>query len=469
MTTRTLGIDLACRADHLATLADERGEIVFANRRLRSTKEDLDVLLVAAGGGGGLTVVLEPTRNAWVPVAAHLMAAGAKVVVVPPEQSADLRRYYSKHAKTDGLDSKMLARLPLLHPEGLVALDNLGPADALKRAVRRRAALVDDRVAAGQRLDCLLELFGPGFASAFGAHDAGKATLVVLERFGDPRDLRRFGRSRLTALLIKASRGQWREAKADELLAAAGAAIELWAGGGLDFADLGWDIASQVRLVVGLDTEIARLEERIATLYANADREGIVRSAPGFGPTLAGGVLGRLGDARRFANLAAVRSFSGMVPATNQSGTSESKAKMTKAGDAGLRRDLFLAADIARRTDPQLAAKYYDLVVHRGHHHTSAVCHVATTLLTRVAACWRAGETYVLRDIDHWPITGAEGRAIVAEHYKIPAEVRRARRTTSDAKTIKGRAGRRNERSQNASTLDPPTRPEPIENLARIA
>jgi len=87
--------------------------------------------------------------------------------------------------------------------------------------------------------------------------------------------------------------------------------------------------------------------------------------------------------------------------------------------------------------------------------------------VTRVAACWRAGETYVMRDIDHWPITEAEGRAIVTEHYKIPTDMRRARRTTSDTKTIKRRAGRRNERSQNASTLDPPASPEPTENLAR--
>ena len=40
-------------------------------------------------------------------------------MLVPPEQSADLRDYYSKHAKSDRLDSRMLARLPLLHPEGL--------------------------------------------------------------------------------------------------------------------------------------------------------------------------------------------------------------------------------------------------------------------------------------------------------------------------------------------------------------
>jgi transposase len=75
-----------------------------------------------------VTVILEPTRNAWVPLSAWLQSRGATVILVPPEQSADLRDYYNKHTKTDRLDSKVLARLPLLHPEGLRGIDNLGPA-----------------------------------------------------------------------------------------------------------------------------------------------------------------------------------------------------------------------------------------------------------------------------------------------------------------------------------------------------
>ena len=41
--------------------------------------------------------------------------------MVPPQQSADLSDYYDKHTKTDRLDSKVLARLPLLHPEVMPA------------------------------------------------------------------------------------------------------------------------------------------------------------------------------------------------------------------------------------------------------------------------------------------------------------------------------------------------------------
>ncbi|MGI9022999.1 MAG: hypothetical protein ACR2HV_07180 [Acidimicrobiales bacterium] len=57
-------------------------------------------------------MVLEPTRNAWVPLAAWLQARGPKVVMVPPDQSADLRDYCNKHTKTDRLDSRIRPSAP---------------------------------------------------------------------------------------------------------------------------------------------------------------------------------------------------------------------------------------------------------------------------------------------------------------------------------------------------------------------
>lgn len=137
--------------------------------------------------------------------------------------------------------------------------------------------------------------------------------------------MQRLGRARLTTLLIKSSRGAWREDKADDLLLAARGAIELWADGGIDFAGVAADIESEVRMAQLLGAEIARVDERIEALYGKADPAGIVLSAPGLGVTLAAGILGRPGDARRFGNLAGVRGFSGMVPGTDQSGTSEGR------------------------------------------------------------------------------------------------------------------------------------------------
>ena len=83
---------------------------------------------------------------------------------------------------------------------------------------------------------------------------------------------------------------------------------------------------------------------------------------------------------------------------------------------------------MARHHDPQLAAKYHRLIVERRLHHYAAVCHVATTLVTRIAACWRSGQHYVVRDVDGRPDTPVEARAIIAERYAIPPEARRRAR-----------------------------------------
>jgi transposase len=130
-----------------------------------------------------------------------------------------------------------------------------------------------------------------------------------LEKYADPRALKRLGRPRLAALLIRSSSGLWREDKADELLAMAAETLALWSGGGIDFAELAHDIASEVRVLRSLDDEIAAADKRIAVLYDEADPKGIVASAPGIGPVLSAAILGNAGDFNRFANLAGVRSW----------------------------------------------------------------------------------------------------------------------------------------------------------------
>lgn len=427
----TLGIDLAVRAAHVATLTDEKGNVVWSRRRFQSHPRELMALSAVAGPASELTVVMEPTRSSWVIVAAHFRATGAKVVMVAPEQSADLRKYYKKHTKNDRLDSFILSRVPLLHPEGLVEVSGLGPADPLKRAVRRRVRLVAERHACHQRIDAMLDLLGPAYNEALGTR-ATKTAALVLERYGNPKSLRRLGLSRLTGLVARTSGGQLGADYAARLLEAASEAIELWKGGGLDFDELAWDIAQEVRIIGQLEAEIDRLDARIAELYKEADPKGIARSAPGVGPVLSAGIVGRLGDVNRFANLAGVRSFSGIVPAVNQSGLSQTRPGITKQGDPGLRRDLFFAAERARHDDPQLAAKYHRLIVDRHLHHYAAVCHVATTLVTRISACLRSGQQYVVRDVDGTPVTPAEARAIIAERYAIPPDARRRSRVPKE-------------------------------------
>ena len=142
----TLGIDVAVRAAHQATLARD-GKTVWRGRKFLTRPEELQRVWADVGtkDPAELTVVLEPTRNAWIVIAEWFRRRGAKVVMVPTTQSADLRKYYSKHAKNDRIDSELLARLPLLHPEGLRPYTGQGPADPLRRLTKQRSTMVKRR------------------------------------------------------------------------------------------------------------------------------------------------------------------------------------------------------------------------------------------------------------------------------------------------------------------------------------
>ena len=435
----TIGVDIACRAAHQASCADESGALIWSGVRFRTDAADLERLWARVPADAlEVVVLMEPTRNAWVPLAAWFRRHGAAVVMVPSERSADLRAYYAKYAKTDRLDSRVLARLPLLHPEGLHRETALGPGDALRRAVKLRSSLVRRRIATLHRLDALLEILGPGWVGALqSAMD--KTALRFLAAYADPHDVLRLGRARLGRFCHRHSRGAWGEAKADEILAAARATLALWGADGLDYPSLAEDIALEARLALQLTDEIHEIGERIAVLYHELDPEGIVLSAPGVGPILAAQILGRLGDANRFASLAGVRSYAGLVPREDFSGASLRSGGPTKAGDACLREALYLAANAARKSDPTLAARYHRLMVTGGKHHSAALCTVAAVLLTRIAACLRRGRPYELRDVDGRAISAAEGRAICAARYAVPAAVRAARGSLRHPQELKGR------------------------------
>ena len=450
----TLGIDVACRAAHQASLADEAGRLAWSGRKFRTAVADLERLWESIPQDAAVTVVMEPTRNAWVPLAAWFRRHGATVIMVPPGQSADLRDYYSKHTKSGRLDSRILARLPLLHPDGLRPAQGLGPADAMRRATRLRASLVKRRNTIVARLDSYLELLGPQWHAAFG----GKLGLYTPLRFlaagyADPYVLRRLGKTRLTRFIWRYSHGAWAGEHASALLAAAAETLQLW-DGELSYPDLAEDIAAEARLALALCTEIRDLDVKLASLLHQADPAAIMTSVPGAGIIHGAQILARLGDPARFQSLAGARSFTGLVPSLTASGTSGHHGPPTKAGDAPLREALFMAANAARRTDPTLAARYHRLMVTCGKHHNSALCHLSTILLNRIIACWRAQTPYQIRDLDGTPLTTSQAHAIITEHYRVSEQLRSQRRTSH---TRKG-TSRRHQESPSAPT---PARPRP--------
>jgi hypothetical protein len=136
-----------------------------------------------------------------------------------------------------------------------------------------------------------------------------------------------------------------------------------------------------------------------------------------------------MGTASRFPTAARFRCFTGLAPRASETGQTDRKGQpITKAGNRLLRTTLHRAADHARRQDPQLARIYWTQMVERGNDHLGALCVVAAHLAERAWRVMDRGLPYVLCDTDGTPVTPAQAKAIIADHWTVPEQVRRRRR-----------------------------------------
>jgi hypothetical protein len=135
-----VGIDLGIASAHTVRVLDGASTTV-AKRKAYPTVESLGGVETVAMAGcetrTRLEVVVKPTGPAWLPIAVFFAARGHLVFRVSSAKAADLRRFSSRHTKTNDTDADTLARLPLFDPAGLQPLELPGPERAaLDRRVR---------------------------------------------------------------------------------------------------------------------------------------------------------------------------------------------------------------------------------------------------------------------------------------------------------------------------------------------
>jgi len=99
------------------------------------------VPLIAAPG-----LATDAPDEAWLPIAVFFTARGHQVFRVSSQKAAGLRRFLSRHAKSNGIDADTLARLPLFGPAGIRPLQLPGAhRAALDRRVRATDRLTRNR------------------------------------------------------------------------------------------------------------------------------------------------------------------------------------------------------------------------------------------------------------------------------------------------------------------------------------
>jgi len=429
---RLLGIDLGIASAHTAVVLRTDGTEV-ARRRAHPTAESLEALeqaaLRGAPEGTRLQVVIEPTGPAWLPVAVFFGRRGHTVYRVSSAKAADLRRFLHRHAKSNGIDAATLARLPLMDPKGMHPVELPG-ADRASLDRRVRAC---DRLssAASEHKIRIKDLVRQLMPMSPLRGELSRSDLAVLERYANPNALLSVGRRRLVAVIATASRNHAGRSRADEWLSAARAAVELYAGdSAVALADLAAEVATEIRLLRAVEAELQGHAEAREAAFGRVDPEALARSLPGIAEVGGPIVQAVTGRAHRFGRGSAFKSFTGLVSRASETGETDRKGQpMSKAGSSLLRSQLIRSADTARTLDPQLARIYYVQMVERGATHLKALCVVASHLAERTWAVLARGTPYVVRDVDGRAVDPAEARAIIAEHWTVPEEVRRLRRS----------------------------------------
>jgi transposase len=452
MNTRIIGIDLAVTGTHKAVVLDQASN-TFVSKVIAFDTDpaELDYLLTTARAGAPedvrILAVLEATGLAWFTIGTYLHRHGVEVHRVSGQQVAELRKIYHRRAKSDRIDARVLARLPLLYPERLHRCYLPSGAEmALQRACREVFRLKNQVAASKKRLRSVDHFAWPGVADILPPNS--NEAFWFRANFYDPWRVLCVGAAGLAAAWQAVSPEPLADAAWIPALVQRAQLVTALYGDPdcIDYAQLQASLQrEQERLRHAAEQAHQLCRQVVRPLYRQLYPQRHLESMQGIGQDSAAVYIAFVGDILRFPSLRQFRAWSGMIPYSSQSAESQARGlHITKAGLNMIKATAFLNANVARLWDPQIAAVYYQQMMAYGKHHLQAVCACATHLLDRIYIVLREDRPYQLRDVDGTPLTKRQARLICQQQYHVPQQVRsqnnkRARKARKEERIEKKR------------------------------
>jgi len=421
-----IGLDLGRKSKHQAVGVDMAHQEVFS-RKVKSSRDDLERLLELADryrGGGEIHVVMEATGMSWFLPAVFFANAGCRVYRVKADQAADFRGYLSKHTKTDQVDAASLARMRFVQPHSLEEVHLRDRQHfALKQLIKQREDFLADAVRYKNRLKSLFDGHIPGLCGLSNRLVEKRKLRSVLPKLIDLNWVNNMGRTRFRRYIQRRD-GDLTEEVIDRIYHACIDALAMHDEAHVDFEILSDQVHRYVEMLAFVEAKVDELTGEIEEAYQVTDADRLLCSIPGVGQLTAAYAEAYLAPADRFPNHSSADSWAGVIPKTSASGQLEKKGlKMSKAGPPAFRRVLYLAADVARRYDPQLAGVYHREMVEKGNPHTKAVVACMRRLLHRILRIMKDRREYQLRDLEDNPIDSSTAKQLIIQ-LQVPREVR---------------------------------------------
>ena len=372
-----VGID-AAKVTHWAVAVDAEGRVVL-DRAVENDPDAIDSLVAELRGLGGEAMIgLDVVGSFARFLEAVLLAEGFALVHTPGIAVNRAGQGFSGgERKSDPRDARTIADLvrtrdlrPILPDDDTLV--------ALRLKVGRRRELIQDQTRRITRLRGLLRGIHPGLERTLDL--TCKGPLALLSRYVTPAEIRRAGKTRLRAHLMKTPHLHGIDALIDRALEAA-RAQKIVVPGEAPTADLIRDMAAEA---LESRAKIVRIDHDLEGLLADHPDGALIRSLPGMGAVLAAEFVACVGDIRRFASADALASAAGLAPVQRQSGK-RAGWRRAYGGDKALKRVFYQSAFCAVTTRNPLSKAFYDRKRREGKHHSQALIALARR---RVTAIW---------------------------------------------------------------------------------
>lgn len=412
MQSYNIGIDLSLNGLHRASIFDVgKKQMLDKSFSFENTLQGFESLInqVEQRVGGKkvrLSFVMEPTSSTWLPISCYLVGHKYDVYRVSTIKSNDFRKFLDRYTKSDRIDARALSTM--LEVDGLkihklyLPDRNIG---TLSRLSKHMAKLIKEITIHKERIENIFEILNPGVLKAFNLDKFSKAARLFYRNLASPVDIVALGEKKLMVVFSKLARGKPNPTALQHIYAASvsitGIYQPLIEQGKMpfDFKSIQAEIRMELDIIECLEKLTKELQQKINDLYNVIDPDAILKSVCGIGDKIAPAILGIIGDVNRFPNIKSFKKYFGFIPKKRQSSSKDLQGlRINKAAQKLLKQYLYLAADTARRWDPEFA-EFYHKLKNKGHHHYSAVCALANKLAGRVYAILkRVQQLYVLQN-----------------------------------------------------------------------
>jgi len=360
-----------------------------------NTREGMDKLwgMVMASKNGfqceEIIVGYESTGPYGEPMVHYLMKKPVMMVQVNPMHTKRVKEISDNSPlKTDDKDPRVIADIIKLGRALSVVIPE-GDAAYLRRLNNSRERHVRERTALLNQLQQLVFLLFPEFKTVM-KNIKCKTPLYLLKQYPTPDDISILDKDDLGAEMKKQSRGKFREQHADMLITLAKNTIGIKEG----VLGLSMDIQHILIQLEMLNTLIAEIESEMEMALGRIPYSSKLLSIKGLGVVSVAGIIGEVGDFKKFQTQAEIMKLAGLDLYEISSGKWKGQRKISKRGRSLLRKILYYAAIQTIRNNGILH-DYYTRLTERGMKRMMALVAVSRKLLGIIYAIVRDDSEYI--------------------------------------------------------------------------